>query len=931
MDFQNDPELEKLFKDELDERASSLADGARSLAAGDLTSELAGKMLREGHTIKGTGRVMGYEAIARGGETSELIWRWIQSGDLAPSSMLARTLEHLAQAIPRALDGGEHEISVAIDTVRALVVDDSLLDQLPEPLEALDDVVPDVADAVAAAPVGDDASEPADAAGAIVVEEEAADEVEDLSEDVAADTGPFQTPENVPVVEEAPAEVGPSDEVAPVETAEEPDDVDMDAVAATLDQIEREIEAAHTVDLTVETVPAGDPAGVADAVAAFEDTPTGDPGAVSDADAGESAVEAVDASAGDVAGVAAPEVDAEDDGPSSTAVPFEDADIPLVFEPGPDGKLPTPVITYEIVSSAFSDVRASEPAASGPPDGPPSLSVVEQPSVLDPESGAAYDLGGLLGAVETWATEESVPVNAGRLFRMINDVAALRIDLESAMGQAAHLLQTADGISAAAMEGSLELLETARRAAVDLEGAALGLTTTPLSGVTSTLPQLTKYLAKKVGRDIHLQVEGEATGVDRQLVDRIGEIIRQLVVNAVAHGIEPASEREALGKSAHGTVSVSLSRSEDHVQIVVKDDGSGIDWKTVREAASVAGLVGEDPTTEELRGVLYTSGFSTSPGVTEFTGDGEGLARVTEIVEQVFGTMSLESTPGRGTTFVVTLPAHRALQSAQIFSAGGRSWGLPASSVAHVEGLPAVAIEVNERGSFVRRGGEEVPYASFATVAGLDVEGLPSHVMFIQSPTGQIALAVDDVFELRQVATKDLSPLLSGGSVVSGVALLGGSETVMLVDAGRLAERMREIEIRPEGPVHSVLVVDDSQGVRQVVSGVLASHGFSTMAAGSVSDALAVLSKHSVDALVVDFSMPRADGVALIHMVRQRYGDIPIVMLSGVASDDDRARAERAGADAFFDKADFAKGALVEKLRELVSAEPVPADQGMAS
>jgi chemotaxis protein histidine kinase CheA len=555
--------------------------------------------------------------------------------------------------------------------------------------------------------------------------------------------------------------------------------------------------------------------------------------------------------------------------------------------------------------------------------------VVDQPSVLDPDSGAVYDLGGLVGAVEAWASEESVPVNAGRLFRMINDVAALRIDLDSAMSQAATLLQAAEGLSAAAMEGSLEMLETVRRASVDLEVAALGLTTTPLSGVTSTLPQLAKYLAKKVDRDVRLVVEGEATGVDRQLVDRIGEVIRQLVVNAIVHGIESADERTALGKSADGVVTVSLSRNDEYVQIVVTDDGAGIDWKHVRTTAVAKGLVGEDPTTEELRSVLYSAGFSTSPGVTEFTGDGEGLARVTGIVEQTFGTMSLESTPGRGTTFVVTVPAHRALQSAQIFTAGERSWGIPASSVADVIALANVSIDVTQRGSFLDHHGEQIPYASFSTVAGLDVEGLPAQVLVVQSPTGQIALAVDDVLEVRQVATKDLSPLLSGGSVVSGVALLGGDETVMLVDAGKLAERLREIEVRPEGPVHSVLVVDDSQGVRQVVSGVLASHGFSTMSAGSVSDALALLSKHTVDALVVDFSMPRADGVALIHMVRQRYGDIPVVMLSGVANDEDRTRAERAGADAFFDKADFAKGALVEKLRELLDAEP--AAQGMAS
>jgi CheY-like chemotaxis protein len=154
--------------------------------------------------------------------------------------------------------------------------------------------------------------------------------------------------------------------------------------------------------------------------------------------------------------------------------------------------------------------------------------------------------------------------------------------------------------------------------------------------------------------------------------------------------------------------------------------------------------------------------------------------------------------------------------------------------------------------------------------------------------------------------------------VVTGVALLGGDDTVLLVDAGRLAMRFHANESKPTGPVRTVLVVDDSQGVRQVVSGVLAAHGFATIAAGSVADALGVLSSNEVDALVVDFSMPRADGVALIHLVRQRYGSIPIVMLSGVASEEDRTRATRAGADAFFDKADFAKGALVERLDELI-------------
>jgi len=294
---------------------------------------------------------------------------------------------------------------------------------------------------------------------------------------------------------------------------------------------------------------------------------------------------------------------------------------------------------------------------------------------------------------------------------------------------------------------------------------------------------------------------------------------------------------------------------------------------------------------------------------------------VIEIVEEVFGSMTLESDRGRGTKFVITMPAHRALQRAQMFTAGGRTWGIPDSSVIEIAAVPEISISVTEKGSSIGFKDESVPYSSFASIAGLEIEGMPSQIMVIQSPTGLIALAVDAVLETHEVATKDLGPLLSGSSVVSGVALLGGDETVMLVDAGRIADRMRSTVTVSEGPVHKVLVVDDSQGVRQVVSGVLASHGFSTVSAGSVSDALAVLSRNDVDALVVDFSMPRADGVALVHMVRQRYGVIPIVMLSGVASEEDRSRAERAGVDAFFDKADFAKGALVETLRGLIESD----------
>ena len=816
MDWQNDPELEKLFKDELDERSRSLSRGAEAMLAGEIiTSELMGQMIREGHTIKGTGRVMGYEGIARGGEACEAVWRFIQLGELPANSMLARSLLLLAESIPHALGGDDAAVSDAIETLRTVIADASLLENFPEPL----------------------------------------------------------TPTSLTRQADSP-EISSKPDAVPEEVESDSEAViPPEAVAANGSAVREESEQ----ESAVESLP---------------DTPAPELAAVSEI-----------------------ELDVE----------------PLVFEPGPNGKLATPAIVYEFVSetpdreaagpveSAQAD-HPTESIDSASVDVPPSLTLVdEQRSVLDPDTSQGYDLGGLVGVVETWATEESVPVNAGRLFRMINDVAALRIDLDSVVRQASLAISDLrTGSAPSATQAALDSLEAVQRASVRLESAALELSVVPISNVTSTLPQLVKYLSKKLDRDVRLVVEGEGTLIDRQLLDRIGEVIRQIVVNAVTHGLEPSDVRVAAGKDSHGTVTVAVSRDDQHVQLVISDDGAGIDWIAVRDKALAAGLIDGDPTAEALRSVLFADGFSPNPTPPDFTGSGSGPARAPARVHGVFGAVTRPRLGRRGTTIVITMPAHRALQRAQMFTAGGRTWGIPDTAVAAILPTREVSISVTEKGSFVGFNNESVPYSSFASVAGLDVQGLPSHIMIIQSPTGLIALAVDEVLDIHEVATKDLGPLLSGESVVTGVALLGGDETVMLVDAGRLADNMRSVEIQPERPIHKVLVVDDSQGVRQVVSGVLASHGFATVAAGSVSEALAALAMNNVDALVVDFSMPRADGVALIHMVRQRYGDIPVVMLSGVASPEDRARAERAGVNAFFDKADFGKGALVEKLRELI-------------
>ena len=144
---------------------------------------------------------------------------------------------------------------------------------------------------------------------------------------------------------------------------------------------------------------------------------------------------------------------------------------------------------------------------------------------------------------------------------------------------------------------------------------------------------------------------------------------------------------------------------------------------------------------------------------------------------------------------------------------------------------------------------------------------------------------------------------------------------MLVLDAAQMFDRSQGSGTEAETSAAArVLVVDDSLGARAVVSGALASSGFTTSVASSVAEALEILSAEGADAVVVDFSMPHEDGIALVDQVRDRFADLPVVMLSGVATSEDQDRAQRAGVDAFFEKADFREGALAEALWKMLDS-----------
>ena len=530
------------------------------------------------------------------------------------------------------------------------------------------------------------------------------------------------------------------------------------------------------------------------------------------------------------------------------------------------------------------------------------------------------DLGGLLGAIDSWAVGETVRVNAAGLFRLINEICSLRVDSESLATAVARLARAK--LDAPAMAEELEalaaLVDSADKALLDLQARAVDLAAAPLSDITSSFPQLVRYISRRAGKEVRFEMLGTDHAIDRQVLERLSDPLRHLVVNAVQHGIESPEERQASGKPRTATLTLCGEVREQRLEIVVEDDGRGVDWAAVRHTALRRGLISTSAAADPdvLRALLFSPNFSTAEP-SPMIGEGHGLAMVAAAVEALHGTVVLDTRPGQGTRITITVPTSRALQDAVLVAGGGHTWGIPAITV--LDRLPLAGAGIRSVAGRLEMpwGGGSIPVMSLAEAVGLRDTREPGRVVVVSTALGPAGFLVDEELGRRQVAARELGPILEGVPHLTGAAMLGGGDVVVLVDPSRLAATARER--RDTGPRRRVLVIDDSRGARQVVGGALGSAGFEVDLAASPTEALSVLAEQTFDAIVMDYVLPTMDGATLAARVRQLGIRVPIVMLSGAATADDQRRALAAGANAYLDKDDLRQGALAAAITRLIA------------
>jgi two-component system chemotaxis sensor kinase CheA len=466
----------------------------------------------------------------------------------------------------------------------------------------------------------------------------------------------------------------------------------------------------------------------------------------------------------------------------------------------------------------------------------------------------------------------------------------------------------------------------------ELQERAMRARMVPVVTITDMLQRAVRDVARTTGKDIRWEVRGEDTELDRGVLQQLGDPLLHLVRNAVDHGIERADERVAAGKPTQATVRFHAMQLGSEVILTVTDDGKGIDVARVRAEASRGGGDTSSLTDEEAAYLVFRSGVSTADFVSEISGRGVGLDVVRANVEAARGRVEISTEAGIGTEFRIVVPITLAVLPCLLVEAGGQTHAIPMHSIvlAQNEG-----VETRSEGRpVVWVGSQAVPLASLGATLGLEADE-DGPVIVVAGLTRQHAFRVRTLVGQRDVVVKGLSGLLPRLDVIAGASVEPDGSIVLVLDvaglidrarlaqAGRSAAVMAEDGAAPAGRVPQrakVLVVDDALTVRELQRSILERGGYDVVTASDGLEAMAVLAEGPVDLVLTDVEMPRMDGFALTVAIRAHpaRGNVPVLILTSRANEEDRQRGLEAGADGYIIKSAFNEAALLSAVERLL-------------
>ena len=458
----------------------------------------------------------------------------------------------------------------------------------------------------------------------------------------------------------------------------------------------------------------------------------------------------------------------------------------------------------------------------------------------------------------------------------------------------------------------------------------------PLATQGALLRKVVRDLARELGKEAELVIVGEDTCMDKRILEEIKDPLVHLLRNSLDHGIESPEVRAAAGKPARATITIAVSQvNGNQVEIAIEDDGAGIDTQRVRTQAVARGLLSRaaaDALDEpQAQALVFEADLSTSPMITQLSGRGLGLAIVREKAEKLGGRVGIESRPGAGTSLRMTLPSTLATFRGVLVEAARRTFVVPTSQVERVTRFQDSDVQTVEGRPTLPHHGRALALTHLADV--LELPRAPAtedkgarQALIIGTGTDRVAFAVDAVIDEREVLVKRLRKPLVRVRNISGATVLGSGHVAPILnvtDLMRSARGLAPKSIAPapvvDAPAKRVLVAEDSITSRMLLKGILESAGYFVKTAVDGLEAFSLLRTETFDVLVSDVEMPRLNGFDLTARLRadRELSELPVILVTALASREDRERGIDAGANAYLVKSDLDQSNLLDALRRL--------------
>ncbi|AZC29136.1 Chemotaxis protein cheA [Pseudomonas chlororaphis subsp. piscium] len=481
--------------------------------------------------------------------------------------------------------------------------------------------------------------------------------------------------------------------------------------------------------------------------------------------------------------------------------------------------------------------------------------------------------------------------------------------------------------------------QASQRAQV-LYDTALACRMRPFADVLVGQVRMVRDLGRSLGKQVRLEVEGEKTQVDRDVLEKLEAPLTHLLRNAVDHGIETPEQRLLAGKPAEGLIRLRASHQAGLLVLELSDDGNGVDLERVRQSiverqlspAETAAQLSE----EELLTFLFLPGFSLRDKVTEVSGRGVGLDAVQHMVRQLRGAVQLEQVAGQGSRFHLEVPLTLSVVRSLVVEVGEEAYAFP---LAHIERMcdlePDDIVQLEGRQHFWHEGRHVGLVAASQLLqrpAGQNNESTLK-VVVIRERDAVYGVAVERFIGERTLVVLPLDDRLGKVQDISAGALLDDGSVVLIVDVedmlrsvdkllntGRLERIARHNRHQAETARKRILVVDDSLTVRELQRKLLLNRGYDVAVAVDGMDGWNALRSEDFDLLITDIDMPRMDGIELVTLLRRdnRLQSLPVMVVSYKDREEDRRRGLDAGADYYLAKASFHDDALLDAVVELI-------------